>query len=345
MKVGIISSVSIDHATPAVFYAHSDDRGKYYEIGQQLFTSGFDLFAGGGFKEPEGEEGDKPDLYKTESNVKVLQSNQAFMHSKKADLPLYFAHERLQEGAAMPFAIDMTDSDLTLTSITRKSIELLDNSKGFFMMVEGGKIDWACHANDAAATIEGMIDFDNAVGEALKFAKQHPDETLIVVVGDHETGGLTLGNDNMDYETAFELLQYQKLSHEALMLEIKPLIEEKAGFEAAMEFVGAQFGLGTHIELTDKDRLDLKKSWEASVNYAGKDVDLLYGSVQQFLYKAMQMLNRKAGVGWSSTAHTGLPVIVHAHGAGAKAFEGILDNTDIPRLMEKHMGLNSLVNK
>jgi alkaline phosphatase len=66
--------------------------------------------------------------------------------------------------------------------------------EGFFIMVEGGKIDWACHANDAVATIGDMLDFDNAVGVALDFYKKHPHETLIVVTGDHETGGMTIGH-------------------------------------------------------------------------------------------------------------------------------------------------------
>ncbi len=60
-------------------------------------------------------------------------------------------------------------------------------------MVEGGKIDWACHANDAAAFIQNTIAFDNSIAKAVEFAKKHPEETLIVVTGDHECGGLTLG--------------------------------------------------------------------------------------------------------------------------------------------------------
>ena len=68
-----------------------------------------------------------------------------------------------------------------------------DHPKGFFIMVEGGKIDWMCHANDAATVLKEVVDLDKCVRKACEFAEKHPEETLIVVTGDHETGGLTLG--------------------------------------------------------------------------------------------------------------------------------------------------------
>jgi len=335
MKVGIISTVSINHATPAAFYANANERNSYYEIADQMFASGFDLFAGGGIKDSKGEQEDLPDLYEKKTKLKILQNNAAFLNAEPGSLPLYFSHERLQSGAAMPFAIDMNEFDVTLQEVTRKSIELLNNPEGFFMMIEGGKIDWACHANDAAATISGMVDFDNAVGQALHFAEKHPDETLIVVLGDHETGGLTLGNDDMHYETNFTILQHQKISHEALEREIEQLIQQDGTLEEAMQFIDENLGLGSQIELTKAERQRLKESWKASTGYSGQNVELLYSSVHEFLYEAIKIQNRKAGVGWTSTSHTGLPVVVHAHGVGATHFDGILDNTDIPKLIEK----------
>lgn len=331
LKVGIISTASINHATPAVFYAHANKRKEYYEIGKQLFTSEFDLFAGGGFYQSKGKNANQSDLYETESDFNIIRDNKKFQQTTKTDLPMYFAHERLVEEASMPYAIDMTDDDLTLAEITQKSIELLDNENGFFMMVEGGKIDWACHANDAATAIHGIIDFDNAIGHAMEFALKHPNETLIVVLGDHETGGLSLGNRAMQYETNFKLLQYQKKSFEGLVMAMKPLMDRKVKFTSALEFIKTEMGLGSDIPLTELDKLKLKKAWDTSLNYADSDVDFLYGSIQQYLLTAMQMLNEKAGVGWTTGSHTGIPVVMHAHGTGAEKFDGILDNTDIPK--------------
>jgi alkaline phosphatase len=338
LKVGIISTVSIDHATPAAFYANVDLRNQYYEIGKQLFTSGFDLFAGGGLKNPKGKKGDLPDLYETKSKLSVIKKNEDFLNANKSMLPILFTHERLQSDAAMPFAIDMKKGDLSLTQITEKSIELLDNPNGFFVMIEGGKIDWACHSNDAATTIKDMIDFDNAIGKAVEFAAKHPDETLIVVLGDHETGGLALGNTAMHYETSFSLLNNQTMSHEALMIAFKDVLENNPDFDKAMEFVKVNLGLGGAIELEENDRLTLKKAWEASYLHHN-NVERLYGSMQQFIFTALQMLNEKAGVGWTSDSHTGLPVVVHASGVNESDFDGIMDNTDVPKRIEKAMGL------
>ena len=89
----------------------------------------------------------------------------------------------------MPYEIDRKDDTWSLADYVDKGIDMLDNKKGFFMMVEGGKIDWACHANDAASALDDTLALDDAVGRAVKFYNKHPDETLIIVTGDHETGG------------------------------------------------------------------------------------------------------------------------------------------------------------
>ena len=114
----------------------------------------------------------------------------------------------------MPYAIDRPATNLSLAEMTEVAIACLTQKngkgngkdKGFFLMVEGGKIDWACHANDAMATIGDMLDFDDAVGVALEFYKKHPQETLIVVTGDHETGGMTVGHATTGYTAYYDRL-------------------------------------------------------------------------------------------------------------------------------------------
>ncbi len=102
-------------------------------------------------------------------------------------------NELVDKDAAMYFTLDqglnMQNAHVSLAEYVAKGIELLYNPEGFFMMVEGGKIDWACHSNDAAASIHDVIALDEAVAEAVKFYKKHPRETLIIVTADHETGG------------------------------------------------------------------------------------------------------------------------------------------------------------
>ena len=137
---------------------------------------------------------------------------------------------------------------------------MLDGPQGFFIMAEGGKVDWACHANDARAVISDMIDLDNAVRTALEFAQKHPDETLIVVAGDHECGGMTIGFAGTKYNNFFQVLDGQKASYvkfsKAVMGEFKKSKGGEIKFEDVKPLIEEQFGL--KFEGEAKDPLFLK---------------------------------------------------------------------------------------
>jgi alkaline phosphatase len=165
-KVGILTSVPINHATPAVFYAHVPVRHNYYSIGKQLPLSGFDFFGGGAFQDPTGKKDDKQSLiaFAEEHGYTYLDNKREIKRLSPDDGPVIAVNPNTSEGA-MPYAIDMTREDIPLADFTGKAIEMLDNDEGFFMMVEGGKIDWAGHDNDAASIVYDMMDFDNAVGD------------------------------------------------------------------------------------------------------------------------------------------------------------------------------------
>ena len=136
--------------------------------------------------------------------------------AKKAQRMVLLQPEKPSHGdrTCLPYAIDRQQGDLTLTDITRAGLSFLmskqGEKQGFFLMVEGGKIDYACHANDAATVFHETIDMDEAVRVAYEFYMQHPDETLIVVTADHETGGIVLGRG--PYELHLDVLKYQKPS-------------------------------------------------------------------------------------------------------------------------------------
>ena len=143
-----------------------------------------------------------------------------------------------------------------------KGIEVLDNDNGFFMMVEGGKIDWACHANDAASTISDTIALDNAVAKAVDFYNEHPDETLIIVTGDHETGGLTIGFAGTDYDTFLTNFENQKISYAKFDSDyVTAYKENKTDFDTVMADVTTLFGLtaptaGADEQTQQKDNAD-----------------------------------------------------------------------------------------
>lgn len=193
-KVGIMSSVTIDHATPASFYANSAFRNDYYKIAAQLPESGFEYFAGGGLGGI-AKQGDRKPLYELaeERGYTIAFGTEDYDVKKTdADKIIYF-QERGKEENILPYAFQRSEGDLSLAKVVKAAIDFLYNDKGFFIMAEGGQIDWAAHANDLTNTIHETIDFDEAIAVAYEFYKQHPDETLIVVTADHETGGVTLG--------------------------------------------------------------------------------------------------------------------------------------------------------
>ena len=179
-KVGVISSVNLNHATPAAFYAHQTSRNNYYEIGAELVKSGFEYFAGGGLKKITGNDKDKTSLYDLAeaAGYKVTYTQADVEAVTAADKKVILIDEHLADSDAMDYDMDRGDGEWALADYVAKGIEVLNNDTGFFMMCEGGKIDWACHANDAGATVNDTLALADAVQVAVDFAKEHADETL-----------------------------------------------------------------------------------------------------------------------------------------------------------------------
>jgi alkaline phosphatase len=347
MKVGIVSSVSIDHATPACFYAHQKSRNMYHEIDMELANSDFDYFGGGSLKDPEGKKSKAPlgNAFEAakENGFTVVSGREAFMALTKDAGKIFAYNDKLDRSKALPYSIDAEASDITLAEFTQKGIEFLDNEKGFFMMVEGGKIDWTCHANDAATAVKDVLAFDDAIKVAYDFYQAHPEETLIVVTGDHETGGLTLGFAGTKYASYFDVLAPQNISYdefsETVLKNYKKENAGKAAFEDMIPLMKEYFGLEMEGEgdlvLKDYEVQELKEAFVQSMSGVRINADspdyLLYGSYEPFTVKLTHILNQKAGLGWTTYSHTGAPVSTSAIGVGAEAFNGFYDNTDIPK--------------
>ncbi len=347
-KVAILTSVSIDHATPAAFYAHVPKRNEYYRIGTQLITSNFDFFASGGFLDPYGDKGGKgsPSLYSlgakqgvgfTSTLTGVDSLKLAGAHS------IVYSAPNPASSSTLQYDIDRSEQDITLAQITAKAIDVVDNPDGFFMMVEGGKIDWACHDNDAATTIHEVIAFSDAVDVAIRFYNQHPHETLIVITADHETGGMALGNSYNGYNNNLSLLQGQKVSQEKLHNQIADMKKSSpnASFDQVLAFVLQQTGLplSGKFALTEDDLNRLRSAYTDFFCVKSESSDRnMYSSTDKIAATALSILNRNAGIGWTSSTHTGCPVPVFALGAGQQDFTRHLDNTDIPKYILKAAG-------
>ena len=361
-NIGVISSVNLNHATPAAFYAHQASRYDYYDIVQELVESGFDYFAVGGLLQPTGENEDQKDLYTAaeEAGYKVVRTQAQAEALTPDDGKTSVVEEHLAASDAMPYDMDLQDGQWALADYVDKGIEMLDNENGFFMMVEGGKIDWACHANDAAATISDTIALDDAVAEAVDFYNEHPDETLILVTGDHETGGLTIGYAGTDYDTFLQNFNNQKISYAKFDSDyVAGYKENKTDFDTVMKDVTELFGLQAPVSddtaTQQKDSADmhpestndgslvmtqyeydkLKEAYDTTMSRTGEEEEfgqdeyVKYGSYEPLTVTITHILNNKSGVNFGSYAHTGLPVEVFAQGVGQEEFDGYYDNTDI----------------
>ena len=347
MKVGIVSSVSLDHATPGAFYAHQPTRKNYYEIGQEMINSNFDYFAGGGLLAPTGKKKDQPNLLDIakQKGYQVALSTEEIQKIGRGSGKTIAIAPNLAAEEAMSYEIDRGEK-VSLAEFTRKGIEVLDNQNGFFMMVEGGKVDWACHANDAATTVKDVMAFEEAIAEALKFYAKHPDETLIVVTGDHETGGMTIGFAGTGYKTFFSKLGGQTLSYEEFDKQIKTYRDQVGASNANLDdwlpALANQFGMN---ELTAYEKNRLAQALAFSMidpkkRPADEETTLAYGPYEPFSVTVTHLLNQRAGIGWTTYAHTGVAVPVYAQGTGSGVFDGYYDNTDVAKKMMNIMGVS-----
>lgn len=370
MKVGVVTSVSLDHATPAACYAHQPSRNNFYEIAIEATQSNFDYFGGGGFLQPRGKNNDQRDIFEifAENGYTVVRNREDFEKLTPQSGKVVAINAVLDEDQTMPYEIDREENDLSLADFTRKGIELLDNPEGFFMLVEGGKIDWAAHANDAVTVIRDVLAFGEAIEEAIKFYQQHPEETLIVVTADHETGGLTLGFAATGYSLYPEVLQNQKMS----FLEFSKVVEqysknipqEKANLSDFWPQIEENFGLldiptpekaeleekakngdreaqaKLRLTLTDYEREELEKALVMSMQ---GEAPQSYGGYDPLTITLTHILNQKAGLSWTTFSHTGAPVAIFAQGVGAELFDDYFDNTEIFTKLVSVMSLEAVL--
>ena len=349
-KIGVISTVNLNHATPAATYAHQASRKSNYPIGQELVSSNFEYFAGGALMDPQDKNKDKTSIYDLAKNAgyKVCFDQKSAAALKNGDKALVIA-ETLADSDSMSYDNDRKEGEWALRDYVRKGIEVLDNKTGFFMMVEGGKVDWACHANDARSSIADTLALSEAVEEAISFYNKHPKETLILVTADHETGGLTIGYAGTDYNLFFRTLDSQKISYAKFDSDyVSAYKKNGTSFEAVMKDVEKLFGLkmpgadGSNknggLVLTDYELSRIKTAYEKTIkndnNRSQMEYDI-YGTYEPLTITITHILNAKSGLGWTSNSHTGLPVPVFALGAGQEEFKGFYDNTEIYKKLAK----------
>ena len=356
-KVGIISSVTLNHATPASFYAHQKSRSSMYDIALEMLDTDFDFFGGGGImlfddKKSKNYKGNIYELLKSKGYKVCIEDAETFKNLKSSDGKIV-AVGKLDKALAPAIEhFNKKSQEPTLADYVKKAIEVLDNDRGFFIMCEGGAIDWFCHGNDAAGAIFETVDFSNAVDAALEFAKKHPNETLVVVTADHETGGLQmLENGNI------KAANYQKESAQKFAEQMKGLAKRRGTefkFEDTLPFIESNFamkadgGKSDAMSLSGEEMRNLKilfdmqfhsKKKDASNMSAKEKLDNKYESYKTgknpFNKAVLHCFSKRIGCAWTTGNHTATDIITTAQGVNAEKFGGKTDNTDMAKIIRE----------
>lgn len=334
--VGLVTTVAIDDATPGAFYANVPSRSEYMTIGRKLAESGYQFAAGAGLRAARDKDGRKTPLldYFAEQGVTVASGVEGL--EVEADRLLVLSPDTVKTWN-VGYTIDSIPGALTLPAMTAAGIRQLQrvSPDRFFLMVEGGNIDHAGHANDGGTILREVINFDESLRLAYDFYLAHPDETLIVVTADHETGGLSLGTTTSGYALYPQVAAAQKVSKEEFGEYVKSLAHDRRIYRwpDMEEYLAENLGFGSAVKLTDEETAELAEMFEALVEgrNSAADQETLYATFNGFTARVFELLNDKAGMGFTTIKHTGAMVPVFAIGVGADLFKGVNDNTDLPR--------------
>lgn len=313
-KIGILTTVSLDHATPAGFYAHVNSRRTYNDIADDLFASGFDFFAGGGFH-------DTPDAAEhAAENGYALVSSPASAPEDAAQKLIVSSNLIFGDYGVLP-AIDGGERTHFLRDVTTLAFNRLIGPQGFYLMVEGGRIDYFCHYNDAGSFVAELLDFDEAVAAAIAFYQAHPYETLILVTGDHETGKVSFTEGD---RTA--LLKQTISCDECDDTLVVDCVSAKTPFETALPLFAEAYGLDN---LTAEETEYLKVAYAHALkgDLSSDKSNEEYGVYEPITSACARLVAQRAGLVFGSGSHSDLDVPVFALGVGQELFAGEYENT------------------
>ncbi len=331
--VAVATSVAPDDATPGAFYTHVPNRGMLYEIGCDMAASGYQFVAGAGLRGTmtDGKPNDLLDRFAAEC-VQIVRGPEG-IDAISSDRVLVLNPEGGSDHN-IGYTIDSIAGALTLPMIARAALTQLERTSPdkFFMMIEGGNIDHALHGNDGGAAIKEILNFDQALGVAFDFYRQHPDETLIIVTADHDTGGMAIVKERGG-KGGLANIDYQKVSKEEFSNFCKAMLKTRNIFtwNDMKEYLSENLGFFTHIPVSEKAEARLKKLFDDTFELRNTaDQKTLYANFNAFAVEVFNMFNDASGLAFTTTSHSGNVVPVFAVGCGADALKGFNNNTDIP---------------
>lgn len=323
---GLISTARITHATPAAYASNVRQRGMEDAIASQYLESGVDVLLGGGERhfvasEEEstyGRSKRKDGIHLVsqfeDAGYEVVYNKEQLLNASGDQLLGFF------DDSHVPYNLDRGSETPELSDMLSKAIDVLEKDEdGFVVMLEGGRIDHAGHANDLHSNVLEMLEFDRAVKTALDYAKSHP-ETSVMITADHETGGLTIGRDSV-YDGYLDIFKEVTASSSKIGQEL----EDAKGAAAIREIVAKHTGINDLSREEVQLILD-RKELDGSVSSYGRE-----GSFNAVIAK-------RALFGWTGHGHTGVDVGVWAYGPVAKHLVGFTDNTDFAKAGAETIG-------
>lgn len=329
--VGLATSVYPDDATPGAFYTHVPSRKMYYTIDCEMAACGYQFVGGAGLK-GDIQDGQPTDVMErmAANGVQVLRGPEAIA-GMSADRVLLLNPEG-SKNWNIGYTIDSIAGVLSLPQMAEACLTQLERTSPdrFFMMVEGGNIDHALHANDGGAAVKEILNFNQALAVAVDFYRAHPDETLIIVTADHDTGGMSLLNNA---RTGLKYIDSQRISKEEFNDYCKSLLNSRMNYtwDDMKELLGGKLGLFTTVPVSEADEASLRSMFDSTFGMRNSaDQETLYASFNAFAVEVFRIFNTAAGFGFTTTGHSANPVPVYAMGCGAERFAGFTDNTDIP---------------
>ena len=315
LRTGIVVTREVTDATPAAFTAHVEHRyDDELEIAVQQLNSGIDLLVGGGLEmfEPKASGGKRTDgrdllIEARAKGFNVATNRGEWERVQTLPVLALLARDKLA------YEIDRNPTDApSLAELVAKALDLLDQpGKGFFLMVEGSRIDLAGHDNDAPAHVNDLIAFDEAVKVGLDFAKENG-ETLIISTSDHETGGLSIGRN---YTWNPGLLRQMRASHDTTVTMLQNGRHPNNVFR---DYYGI-YDL-TPGEVAQLDSLNSRNDFDRAVG---------------------KIVGDRLLIDWNSLGHTAVDVNVYAYGPGSDLFRGHFDNTHIGLTLPLVMGFET----
>lgn len=336
--VGVITSVYLDDATPGAYYAHVASRSMYYDIDVQAAKSGYDFMAGAGMKgliDSNGQPTDIPILL-SEQGVQLVRGRDG-INQINSERVILLSEEGMPN-YNVGYTIDSIPGALTLPLITETCLQHLEKQspEKFFMMVEGGNIDHALHGNDAGSAIMEIINFNDALKIAYDFYLEHPDETLILVSADHDTGGMSHVKDGLG------IYQYVKVSKEEFSNYCQGILRSRMVYtwNDMKEYLTENFGMFDHIKVSSEEEMSLKSKFDETFELRNSaDQKTLYASFNAFAVAVFDIINNAAGTIFTTNGHSGNPVPVFAVGVGSEKFKGVNNNTDLPHILREIIGI------